>query len=207
MTQSDHYFAHVVNTYSCTILILISQTLWVPWKHTADSRFAPSQWETVLLCNDVSHWLGANLESALKYHLKKKPWDVRPVFFVLSLIRWVMSAPMRKYVIYILINTFYHRKAPCQCIQKRVILKQGCVLPIYKIPIRRIRRLHKRVIFIMGILFLEGWYLYRSRMRLCLFEAASSHSLNTTALWGYNNFVWTVNLRAFFKTSDHGWYL
>ena len=31
----------------------------------ADSRFVPSQWETVLLCNDVSHWLGSNLESAL----------------------------------------------------------------------------------------------------------------------------------------------
>ena len=30
----------------------------------ADSRFAPSQWETVSLCNDVSHWLGASLESA-----------------------------------------------------------------------------------------------------------------------------------------------
>ena len=30
----------------------------------AKSRFAPSQWETVLLCNDVTHWLGANLESA-----------------------------------------------------------------------------------------------------------------------------------------------
>ena len=31
----------------------------------ADSRFALSQWETALLCNDVSHWPGANLESAL----------------------------------------------------------------------------------------------------------------------------------------------
>ena len=31
----------------------------------AHSSFAPSQWETVLLCNDVSHWLGARLESAL----------------------------------------------------------------------------------------------------------------------------------------------
>ena len=28
----------------------------------------PSQWERVLLCNDVSHWLGANLESAPYYH-------------------------------------------------------------------------------------------------------------------------------------------
>ena len=30
-----------------------------------DYRLAPSQWETALLCNDVSHLLGANLESAL----------------------------------------------------------------------------------------------------------------------------------------------
>ena len=31
----------------------------------ADSRFAPSQWETSLQSNAVSRWLGANLESAL----------------------------------------------------------------------------------------------------------------------------------------------
>ena len=30
-----------------------------------DSMFTPSQWETSLQSNDVSHWLGANLESAL----------------------------------------------------------------------------------------------------------------------------------------------
>ena len=28
-------------------------------------RLAPSQWKTALLCNDVSHWIGANPESAL----------------------------------------------------------------------------------------------------------------------------------------------
>ena len=33
--------------------------------HRADFRFAPSQWEAVLLCNDVSRWLGASLESTL----------------------------------------------------------------------------------------------------------------------------------------------
>ena len=32
--------------------------------YTADSRFAPIRWETALLCNDFSHWLGASLESA-----------------------------------------------------------------------------------------------------------------------------------------------
>ena len=26
----------------------------------ADSRFGPSQWETVLLCNNISHWLGTS---------------------------------------------------------------------------------------------------------------------------------------------------
>ena len=38
------------------------------WLHTdimisADSRLAPSQWETSLQSNDVSHWLGANLQN------------------------------------------------------------------------------------------------------------------------------------------------
>ena len=33
---------------------------------TTKYRFAPSQWETSLQSNGVSHWLGANLESALK---------------------------------------------------------------------------------------------------------------------------------------------
>ena len=31
----------------------------------ADSWLAPNQWETALLCNDVSHWLCASLESAM----------------------------------------------------------------------------------------------------------------------------------------------
>ena len=31
----------------------------------ADSQFAPSQWEMLLQSNALSHWLGANLESAL----------------------------------------------------------------------------------------------------------------------------------------------
>ena len=35
----------------------------------ADSRFAHSLWEMALLCNAVSHWLDASLESALRiYH-------------------------------------------------------------------------------------------------------------------------------------------
>ena len=33
----------------------------------ADSRFVPSQWETALICNDISHWLGTHIESVM-YH-------------------------------------------------------------------------------------------------------------------------------------------
>ena len=47
----------------------------------ADSRFAPSQWETTLLCNDVSHWLGTNLESALNLYLTHFPLDKVAVHF------------------------------------------------------------------------------------------------------------------------------
>ena len=39
----------------------------------ADTRFAPSQWETSLQSNAVSHWLGANLESALRPASKVDP--------------------------------------------------------------------------------------------------------------------------------------
>ena len=35
--------------------------------YRTDARFAPCQWETALLCNDISHWLGPNLKSALLY--------------------------------------------------------------------------------------------------------------------------------------------
>ena len=45
----------------------------------ADSRFAPSQWEKALLCNDVSHWLGGNLQSALHSYpsgSRSGAWDM-----------------------------------------------------------------------------------------------------------------------------------
>ena len=37
--------------------------------HRVDSRFAPSQLEMALLCNDVSHWLCASLESPLNQYI------------------------------------------------------------------------------------------------------------------------------------------
>ena len=40
----------------------------------ADSRLTPSQWETSLQSNAVSHWLGAKLESVLLCHKNLKTW-------------------------------------------------------------------------------------------------------------------------------------
>ena len=51
----------------------------------ADSRFAPSQWETSLQSNTVSHWLDANLELALYYT------QVPPDFFRSRRPFWMMS--------------------------------------------------------------------------------------------------------------------
>ena len=42
--------------------LIVFNQLWASGK--ADSRLVLSQWETLLQSNSVSHWLGANLESA-----------------------------------------------------------------------------------------------------------------------------------------------
>ena len=64
----------------CQLLVEIFALEWQLLTITkADSRFAPSQWEVVSLCNDVSHWLGTNLESALITHVTAIGCsDVRP---------------------------------------------------------------------------------------------------------------------------------
>ena len=60
------------------LIINIKVEVWpicncLQWSHetmvSAVSWFAPSQWETLLLCNDVSHWLGTSLESALQWYV------------------------------------------------------------------------------------------------------------------------------------------
>ena len=41
--------------------IMLAIQKWWNIMYRADSRFALSQWEMTLLCNNVSHWLGAKL--------------------------------------------------------------------------------------------------------------------------------------------------
>ena len=54
------------------------------WYFRADSRFAPSQWEASLQSNAASHWLGANLESALVFAQEPRGRD--------SIYKWFMNS-------------------------------------------------------------------------------------------------------------------
>ena len=57
----------------------------------ADSRLAPSQWETALRSNAVSHWLAANLESALYFTNSHTP-NLSSIGSVVELLRGRCSA-------------------------------------------------------------------------------------------------------------------
>ena len=59
----------------------------------ADSRHAPRQWETSLQSNAVSHWLSANLESAIYciYQMFSPVCSSLFIFFQCSFIWWRQS--------------------------------------------------------------------------------------------------------------------
>ena len=68
--------------YHCMMCLWNSSWQGVTWcdcrppvNTRADARFASSQWERALQSNAVSHWLGANLESALNTHQQGIQWQ------------------------------------------------------------------------------------------------------------------------------------
>ena len=73
--HKHHFIRTIYCTYHCNQLIhgvsdnSICQSYSQLYKSyfRADFRLAPSQWGTSLQSNAVSHWLGANLESALAF--------------------------------------------------------------------------------------------------------------------------------------------
>ena len=48
------------------------------YQHRDQSSYAPSQWETLLQCNNVSHWLGAYLDWSLgrRWLTRLLTWDI-----------------------------------------------------------------------------------------------------------------------------------
>ena len=72
-------YSHVVDLHACSLQAFFTMLTEIVFKaifgyqfpitwYRADSRLSASQEETLLQSNGVSHWLGANLESALWYH-------------------------------------------------------------------------------------------------------------------------------------------
>ena len=70
-------------------------------KYRADSRFAPSQCESSLQSDTVSHCLGSNLKSALKYMLIKNDQAFRDfVLYDFSGFVWIQRLSTNKFVQY-----------------------------------------------------------------------------------------------------------
>ena len=81
----------------------------------ADSRFVPSQWETSLQSNAVSHWLGANLESAMDLNTSVPtnvlaPNGVEPL---VVMVRTTKSDMICSKFLWLLINTLRPRQTGC----------------------------------------------------------------------------------------------
>ena len=62
-TSKRHIIMIILALYEGNPPVTVSVSM--SWRHRADSRLAPSQLETSLESNAVSHWLGVNLEWAL----------------------------------------------------------------------------------------------------------------------------------------------
>ena len=62
-------------------------------QNRADFVLVPSQWETLLQGNAVSHWLGANLESALRKHFNVMTSSCDNYIWLMHLFLWSLQLP------------------------------------------------------------------------------------------------------------------
>ena len=92
----------------------------------ADSRFAPSKWETALLCNNVYYWLCVNLDSALV--MSMSPW---------SLCAYVLCALVIIYV-WSWMVCFHHHVATANayiCIYACLVVHKTCLEEMHVLQI------------------------------------------------------------------------
>ena len=126
--------------------------------HRADSRFAPSQWETALLCNDVFHWLGASLESALFKHWFRWQMETK-----LSTVQYLSQYwPSSILIQCACVCTYFHVSYFCRCgsyvcFINRLLFYQDQVILLCKHQMKcdrtsRIINVFKRRIIYCGVL-------------------------------------------------------
>ena len=120
--EPDYPWAFIsTGNHQCNFGYLITSTGATGFR--ADIRFASSQWETALLCNDVSHWLGVNLESALRllgcrFHIM----DNKSYFFVFWHMLLYMSWYIRSFFGFTFLNILNFFKYSCTYIFHRCSL-------------------------------------------------------------------------------------
>ena len=92
----------------------------------ADSRLAPSEWETWLQSNAVSDWLGVNLESALQFPLKQKSRKITLYItsFLFEIFSEILYRARQSYSCWISLFSYCH--ALCKISQGFVDLYEYC---------------------------------------------------------------------------------
>ena len=65
----EKYMGCLLSVRTKIFVIPLQMSLCMQYCSRDQSRSVPSQWETLLHCNDVSHWLGAYIDWSLFYYL------------------------------------------------------------------------------------------------------------------------------------------
>ena len=100
--------------WSLDMMIYGPKVFYLWYTFRADFRFAPNQWETVLLCNDVSRWLGTSLVSTLSFRRARKDrWCLDRWSAVIWVIRMTSLKPI-------------YQRAPSEFILEWMLLYKSC---------------------------------------------------------------------------------
>ena len=93
------------------------------WWTRADSRFSTSQWETALLCNDVSHWPGRKprinpdehrSETSFEFHVMSWRLLTEPLSILFLILQWelILHWPVTQWKGIFYWSLFSHQSAP-----------------------------------------------------------------------------------------------
>ena len=109
--------------------------------HRTDSKFAPSQWETALLNKDVSHLLGASLESALFQYLGRDQFSATHKETKIFSINGVVWSAWRAFACDDLYLPWYYLPLTCRLISAATEMTAAIYEPLaVHFPVPKIRR-------------------------------------------------------------------
>ena len=113
------------------------------------ARFAPSQWETALLCNDVSHWLGANLA---------KSSNAAPVNLLCNLI-WDTAAMLQTHLQHLKANPCLIRVPDYVVMTRPIYMYTSSYIHVYLV-------MYSRKVTMYTCIF-DYIYIYTYKMIVC----------------------------------------